>query len=395
MYYIYLHPGKEKPVRHHHPWIFSGAINKVKGDPQPGQVVAVLDSKENFLAWGYYNPQSQIAVRLLEWEEDEQITDDWWLRHLHQAIKRRQNLFDDSSTNAFRLVNSEADLMPGLILDKYGDYLVLQALTTGIEKVKHLLAHELNKSLKPLGIYERSDSSTRALEGLPTIKETMFGKEPPDLLEIRENGFRFYVNITEGQKTGFYLDQRENRKIVASFAQGRQVLDCFSYTGAFGIYAVAAGAEGVMCIDSSAKALKLLYQNYERNRYLIRHNAILQGDAFEILRKFRDEQKKFDMIILDPPKLAPTKNHLKKAQRAYKDLNMLAMQLLRSDGILATFSCSGAVTTDLFRKFVAWASVDAGREVQILRTLNQSEDHPVRLSFPESEYLKGLICRVI
>jgi len=395
MNFVKLKPGKDKPVRHHHPWIFSGAIAKVDSSPEPGEVVGVRDAAGAFWAWGYYNGRSQIAVRLLEWRESQIIDEHWWRQKLSAAIKRRGQLFDRTDIDSFRLVYAEADFLPGLVVDKYGDFLVVQSLTAGIDRVKHVIVEALNQILKPAGIYERGDLTARKLEGLPHTNGVLSGVSPPDFLEIKENSFRFLVNLQHGQKTGFYLDQQENRQRVARFAKDKTVLDAFAYSGSFGVYARAAGAKSVVSIDSSAAALELLKKNYEFNGYSIDGTDLIQGDVFETLRKFRDEGRMFDVVILDPPKLAPTKAQSGQAQRAYKDLNLSAMKILNRDGILATFSCSSGITIETFQQIVSWAAIDVGREAQILERLSQGEDHPVRLAFPESQYLKGLICRVL
>jgi 23S rRNA (cytosine1962-C5)-methyltransferase len=390
---VALKPGKEKPARHHHPWIFSGAITKVEGVTEPGDVVAVQDSAGEFLARGYYNPHSQIAVRLLEWEKSSAIDDQWWRKKLAAAVARRRQLFDRSDTDAFRLVHAEADFLPGLIVDKYGDFLVLQSLAAGIDRVKPIIVAALNEILKPAGIYERGDLTARKLEGLQHANGLLLGAPPPDRLEIKENGRRFVVNLQHGQKTGFYLDQRENRQRVARFAKNKTALDAFAYSGSFGISMLAGGAASVLSIDSSPAALELLKKNYQINGFS--RSELLQGDVFETMRKLKEESRTFDLIVLDPPKLAPTKAQVERAQRAYKDLNLSAMKLLNPDGILATFSCSSGVSAEAFQQIVSWAAFDAGREAQILERLSQGEDHPVRLAFPESQYLKGLICRIV
>lgn len=367
----------------------------MNGTPEPGEIVGIKDSTGAFLAWGYYNRHSQIAVRLLEWQESQTIDENWWRQKLAVAIEGRSQLFSRSDTNSFRLVHAEADFLPGLIVDKYGDSLVVQSLTAGIDRVKSVIVDALNQLLKPAGIYERGDLTARKLEGLAHANGLLSGVQPPDFLEIKENGFRFLVNLQHGQKTGFYLDQRENRQRIARFAKDKSVLEAFSYSGSFGIYARAAGAKSVVSIDSSAAALELLKKNYELNGHTIGESDLVQGDVFETLRKLRDAGQTFDMIILDPPKLAPTKAQAEQAQRAYKDLNLSAMKILSRDGILATFSCSSGITLEMFQHIVSWASVDAGREAQILERLSQGDDHPVRLAFPESQYLKGLICRAL
>jgi 23S rRNA (cytosine1962-C5)-methyltransferase len=395
MNFVYLKSRKDKPVRHHHPWVFSGAVGKIEGSVKPGEVVGVKDANGGFLAWGYYNPHSQIVIRLLEWQEKSPVDEDWWRNKLAASVARRGQLLAGKETDSFRLVHGEADFLPGLVVDKYGDFLAVQSQTAGIDRVKTMIADALNEILKPAGIYERSDLTARKLEGLGQSSGLLCGIQPPDLLETRESGFRFLVNLQHGQKTGFYLDQRENRQIVASFARGKTVLDTFCYSGAFGIHALAAGATSVLSIDSSPASLELLKKNYAINGFNTTAAELIQGDVFESIRNLRDQNRTFDMLILDPPKLAPTKSQAAKALRAYKDLNLIAMQILNADGILATCSCSSGVAIETFQQMVAWAATDAGREVQILRRLSQGEDHPVRLAFPESQYLKGLVCRVL
>lgn len=394
MVYIYLKPGREKPVKQRQPWVFSGAVHSVEGEPQPGEVVGVRDAGGAFLAWGAYSPSSQIRVRLLDWHESTEVDEAWWKRRLIEAIDRRAPLLNGSDTDACRLVYAESDFLPGLIVDTYADYLVMQVLSAGSERLKEATAEVLNERLQPAGIYERSDSQVRKLEGLEPRTGPLVGAEPPERLEIREHGHRFLVDIRGGQKTGFYLDQRTNRQCAAEFARDRQVLDCFAYTGAFGVYAARAGAASVVSLDSSPGALELLKENFALNDLPLAETDVVQGNVFELLRTFRDRGQSFDMIVLDPPKLAPTRRSVGNARRAYKDLNLLAMKLLRPEGILATFSCSSFVSPELFQQIVTWASVDAEREVQILQRLGQAEDHPVRLAFPQSEYLKGFICRV-
>ncbi|MEW5700683.1 MAG: class I SAM-dependent rRNA methyltransferase [Candidatus Zixiibacteriota bacterium] len=393
---IILKPGKDKAARHRHPWVFSGAIARIDGDVRPGsgEIVRVMTADGAFLAHGYYNPRSQIAIRLLEWNEAVSVDESWWRGRLRDAIAARRDLFADPQTNAFRLVHAEADGLPALIVDKYGDCLVIQSQAAGIDAVKAVLVDELNAQLHPGGIIERSEGSARELEGLAEARGVVSGSVPPTV-EIVENGHRFVVDLNEGQKTGFYLDQRANRALVATHARDREVLDCFAYTGGFTVYALASGARAVTCVDSSAPALALLAQNVALNDIAVDRVSTIEGNAFEVLRKFRDQGRSFDMVILDPPKLAANRSQLEKALRAYKDLNLLAMKLLRPGGILATFSCSGAVSVAAFQEMIAWAATDAARSVQILRRLSQAADHPILVSFPESEYLKGLLCRAV
>ncbi len=293
------------------------------------------------------------------------------------------------------MIFSEADYIPGLIVDKYGDYLVMQVLTAGIERVKNIIVSALLKLIGPSGVFERSDSATRELEGLEKRTKTLYGDSIPDSIIMNENDFKFLVNFKEGQKTGFYLDQRLNREAVSNFSKGRRVLDCFSYSGAFSVYSLAHGAESSTLIDSSKQALGLAQKNLGLNNLSDSKFKLVNEDVFKTLRKFRDCSDDFDLIILDPPKFAPTRAQRNKALRAYKDINLLGMKLLTRNGILATFSCSGGISQQDFRQIIFNAARDANREVQILTQLSQGSDHPIRLSCPETEYLKGFICRVL
>lgn len=393
---IILRAGRDKPVLHHHPWVFSGAIARVEGSPNDGDIVVVADQAGNFLAQGYYNARSQITVRLLSWDEGEVIDRAFFQRRLERAIAVRQDLATDESTTAYRLVFAESDGLPGLIVDRYNDHLVVQFLTLGIECQKALITGLLAEMLSPTGIYERSDVDVRQYEGLEPSTGLLWGEMPPDLMEIRENGYRFLVDVKAGQKTGFYLDQRENRARVRDFSTGREVLNCFSYTGGFAVYAAAAGAGPIINVESSAEALDLAQRNMALNGLGFgRHDVYEEGDVFTILRLFRDQGRSFDLAILDPPKFAHTQAQIASAARGYKDINLLALQLLRPGGILFTMSCSGLVSADLFQKIVFGAAVDARRDVQIIGRLTQGVDHPILLSFPEGEYLKGLVCRVL
>jgi len=392
---VFLKHGKEKPVRNRHPWVFSGAISRIQGQPSDGDIVDVVDPEGRFLARGYINRHSQITVRLLTWTEDEPVNMDLWKRRMQQAIERRRRLFEDQLTTAYRLIYAESDLLPGLIVDCYDDYLVIQALTLGIERRKSELVSILADLLQPTGIYERSDVSIRKKERLPLCSGPLWGQEPPQLLEIRENGHSFEVDIRGGQKTGFYLDQRDNRSRLTDYCAGCSVLDAFAYTGGFGIYAAAAGADRITYLDSSAPALALARSNMRLNHHTRRDDEYVVGDVFAVLRRYREEDRRFDIIVLDPPKFAHSRSQVPSACRGYKDINLLAMQLLRPGGILFTLSCSGVIKPDLFQKVVFGASVDAQRDAQVLERLSQSADHPILLTFPEGEYLKGLVCRTL
>jgi len=390
---VKLKSGREKSVLRRHPWIFSGAIDQVFGEPEPGETVAVVDSREVFLAWGYYNPHSQIAVRILSWDQETRIGEAFWARGLKAAIARRE-VIGQEGTTAYRLVHAEADGLPGLIVDRYGEYLVLQALTAGIERWKATIVDALVSLVSPRGIYERSDVYVREREGLEFAVGVLAGEKPPAQLVIREHGYEFVVDVIQGHKTGFYLDQRENRRRVARYCRGKQVLNGFSYTGGFAVYAAAAGAQHIVNLDSSAAALALAERNLRLNGLSAQKLESVEGNAFEVLRQFRDQGRRFDVVILDPPKFAFTRRQVSSALRGYKDINLLGLKLVRSGGVLCTFSCSGLVSEDLFQKVLMGAAMDAGREVRVLERLGQGIDHPVLLTFPESAYLKGFICRV-
>jgi len=394
MHSIYLRKGKEKAVRQLHPWIFSGAIEKITGKPDNGDLVRVLDSKGDFLAAGFYNAQSRVAVRVLAWDAEQVIDETWWRSRIQQAVSARKHVLTSNETNTCRLIFSEADYLPGLIVDKYADFLSVQILTSGMDKAKSIWLDELQKLLKPKGIFDRSDANARAHEGLDASAGILAGIAPPEFIEVVENGIRYQVNIADGQKSGFYCDQRENRKMVATHTKGNVVLDCFSYSGGFTLNALAAGAKKVVSVDSSALAIDTLKKNIKLNGFKASQQTSIQSDVNKQLRVFLESGDKFDLIVLDPPKYAPSRSALTKASRAYKDLNRLAMGLLNSGGLLATFSCSGAVDINTFKQILAWAALDAGKEVQFIDQFCQPEDHPIRSSFPEGEYLKGLLCRI-
>jgi 23S rRNA (cytosine1962-C5)-methyltransferase len=394
---ITLKPGREKPVQQRHPWLFSGAIQRTDGRFQPGDLVTIVSHDGRYLATAYANPHSQIRARILTWDADEALGPDFWRSRIRRAIAGRQALALEPATTAYRLINAEADGLPGLIVDKYGDYLVLQCLTLGIDRRKTRLADLLAEELRPVGIIERSDASVRAKEGLEPVNGLLQGSAPPSPLFIRENGLEFGVDLMRGHKTGFYLDQRANRAAIGApaFVMGKEVLNVFAYTGGFAVYAAAAGAGPITNVDSSMEVLELAEQNVLRLGQKRPSDEYLLGDAFLVLRDFRDNGRLFDMVILDPPKFAHSQRDVERAARGYKDLNWLALRLLRPGGLLATFSCSGLVSADLFQKIVFSAALDAHRDVQILQPLAQAPDHPILLTFPESAYLKGLLCRVV
>lgn len=391
---IILKKGKEKAAVLRHPWIFSGALDKIKGKPANGEIVAVWSASQEFLAYGYFNDQSRVALRLMEWNQDVVIDEAWYTQKLKEAIASRTHLLDDN-TNTCRLVFSEADLLPGLIVDKYADFLSVQILSAGIETVKDVIINILRSLLNPKGIFDKSDAGARKHENLDATQGLLWGEEPPEFIEVKENGVVYHINIADGQKSGFYCDQRDNREILAAYTKGKTVLDCFCYSGGFTLNSLKAGASHVTSVDSSALAIETLKHNLSLNGFSDTMQTSVQSDVNKQLRVFKDENQKFDVVVLDPPKYAPSRSALDRAARAYKDLNRLGMLLLQPGGILATYSCSGAVDMETFKQIIAWAALDAGREVQIIKQFHQPEDHPIRMSFPEGEYLKGLLLRVL
>ena len=392
---VVLKPGKEKPVLNAHPWVFSGAVARVEGQLADGAVVDVVDGRGAFLARGMYNRRSQIVVRLFAWTPDDDLDLALIRRRIAQAQAWRARVVPPETT-AYRVVFSEADGLPGLIVDRYGDVLTVQTSTLGMEQRKDVVMAALQAELAPASIVERPDVEMLEREGLPPTgrarQADAQADAPSQEVEIRERGYRFLVDLHYGQKTGFYLDQRDNRQLVAPYCAGGRVLNCFAYTGGFAVYAAAAGAGPIINVDTSAEALALAERNLALNGFDRPQDEYRVGDVFQVLRDFRDRGELFDVIILDPPKFAHSAGQVERAARGYKDINLLALQLLRPDGILATFSCSGLISPDLFQKIVFGASADARRSAQIVARLTQAPDHPVLLSFPESEYLKGLIC---
>ncbi len=395
---VTLKKGKEKQIKTRHPWIFSGAISGVSGNPNPGDTITVVDSDGNFLALGQFCPPgSSIALRLMEWRDNVPVDDLWINEKIDSAIKLREKLSPNTTTTNLtrRLVHSESDFLPGVIVDQYSDVLVIQLSTHGADKQRDVIIHALKSKLQPSCIYERSDGDGRKWEGLPPQRGVVYGKLPEGDLTIMQGDVKFNISIVDGQKTGFYLDQKENRIEVAKLAANAQVLDCFSYCGGFTIPALAAGASHVTSVDSSANALALLEKNLKLNNLDSSRQQSIKADVFEYLRENYKTEKRYDMIILDPPKLAPDRGSRDKAMRAYKDINLQGLRSLRPGGILATFSCSGSISSEDFRMATAWASIDAGKEIQIIKQLHQAGDHPIRISFPESEYLKGLLVRAV
>ncbi|WP_156305952.1 class I SAM-dependent rRNA methyltransferase [Sphingobacterium endophyticum] len=391
---IILNRGKDKAAWQLHPWVFSGAISSVMGKPQNGDIVSVYNIEDEFIAYGMYNGNSRVAVRLLEWDPRNEIDEQWWRNRVGKAVQNRMPLLTEQN-NTVRLIFAEADFLPGLIADKYADFISIQVHSAGIEKVKDILIEQLVQLLNPKGIYERSDLKSREYEGLPDTNGKLFGDMPPEFVDVIENGIHYQVNIAEGQKSGFYCDQRENRAITARYVKDKSVLDCFCYSGGFTLNAFREGASSVTSVDSSGLAIETLINNVKNNGFDSGKHIAVQSDVNKYLRELGEKGERFDVIVLDPPKYAPSRAALEKASRAYKDLNRRGLMLLNSGGLLATFSCSGAMDIDTFKQVLAWAALDAGKEIQFIYQFCQPEDHPVRASFPEGEYLKGLLVRVV
>jgi len=391
---IILKSGREKSIRNRHPWIFSGAIEKVEGSPARGETVAIRTRDGRVCGRGAFSPRSQIAVRVWTFQPEEDVSAAFLRIRLERAVAFRQRGPAGRNINTGRLVYAESDGLPGLIVDRYGDFLVCQFLAAGTEYWKRTILEILADLIPIKGIYERSDVTVREKEGLPQNTGILLGEAPPDMVKIKDGPFRFLVDIRRGHKTGFYLDQCKNRRLAAEYLDQAEVLDCFAYTGGFCIAALKGGAASVTSLDSSGQALAVAGQNAVLNSLDPAAVQLEQTDVFAALRRYAAIGRSFDAVILDPPKFAQSARDVKQACRAYKDINLAAMKLLRPGGILITFSCSHHVDRDLFQKTVAYAALDARRDVQIVQRLHQAPDHPVSLNFPEGEYLKGLICRV-
>jgi len=388
---LILKPGREKSLKRRHPWVFSGAVAKVQGSPGPGETIGLWSATGEFLAVAAYSPQSQIVARVWDWQETP-IDQGFFLKRIAQAVAQRKVFMDEPDTGAMRLVHGESDGLPGVVADRYGDAMVLQLTSAGADRWRQEIADAVVEASGVGRVWERSDAEVRGLEGLPAVTGPLRGNRDPARITVTEHGLVFQVDLEHGHKTGFYLDQRDNRRRVRELARGREVLDGFCYSGGFALNALAGGAKSVAAVDSSADALGLARKNAECNR--LPGVEWIEGDVFQLLRKFRDVGRRFDLIVLDPPKFAPTAAHVEKAARAYKDINLLAFKLLRPGGLLVTFSCSGGVAADLFQKIIAGSALDAGVQAQIVERLGPGADHPVALNFPEGDYLKGLVCRV-
>lgn len=392
---IILAKGREKSLLRRHPWIFSGAIERVEGKPLSGETLDVFDKGGNWLARAAWSADSQIRGRVWTFDRDEQIDQDFFVRRLQQAQLWRNVVAARDDLTGYRLIAGESDGLPGITIDRYDNFLVLQLLSSGAEFQRLNLMNALRECYPECNIYERSDVAVRKKEGLKQVTGLLHGEEPPKLLPIRENGVQILVDIKEGHKTGFYLDQRESRLAASRYVNGKKVLNCFCYTGAFGLFALKGNCKQVVNVDVSQPALDIARQNAELNGFDMSRAEFVRADVFKLLREYREQGEKFDVIIMDPPKFIENKGQLAGGCRGYKDINMLAMQLLNPGGTLLTYSCSGLMESGLFQKILADAALDAKREVQFVEQFTQAADHPVLSTYPEGLYLKGFACRVI
>jgi 23S rRNA (cytosine1962-C5)-methyltransferase len=384
--------GREKSLRLRHPWLFSGAIARVEGDPGPGETVTVAGADGAFLAYAAYSPSSQIRARVWSFDRDEGIDTAFFDRRIERACAARATLLNATHTGA-RVVHGESDGLPGVIADLYGNVVVVQLLSAGAERWREAIGSALAAATGARAVYERSDADVRTLEGLAPRTGLVTGVLPR-VVTMFEGGICYTIDVVSGQKTGFYLDQRDNRAHVRAMAKDKRVLNAFCYTGGFTLAALAGGATSVLSIDSAADALARALENLSRNPALPANRAAWrEANVFAELRQLRDTGAQYDLIVLDPPKFAPTAAHVERAARAYKDINLWALKLLAPGGALATFSCSGGISADLFQKIVAGAALDAGADAAIVGHLSASADHPVALNFPEGDYLKGLLIK--
>ncbi len=394
---VCLKAGKDKAIRRRHPWIFSGAIARVEGDPGSGDVVVVKDAFGAVLGRGCFSPSSQIRVRMLSFDASS-VDDDWVRSRIERALRLRRALVLDlrhlQQTTSARLLFGESDGLPGVIVDLYGDTAVLQCQSAGAERLRDIVVSTIIEMTKVRRMYERSDADIRTLEGLPSRKGVLHGPGLEGLVSMKERGLDFDVDVDAGHKTGFYLDQRDSRQQLRDVARGRRVLNCFCYTGGFTVAALAGGARSVVSVDSSQPALELGQHNALKNGFADETHEWLRGDCFEVLRGLHDDGERFDAVVLDPPKFAAKAEHRDRAARAYKDLMIRGLRLLDDDGLLFTFSCSGAVDRAFFRLMAGQAAFEAGRPCRVIAELGHAKCHPVAVSFPEGEYLKGLLLAV-
>lgn len=390
---LIIKQGKEKALRRRHPWVFTGAVHKIKGKPGLGDTVELVDQKGDFLGRAAYSPHSQICARVWSFDPAEEIDDAFFHRRITRAKALRDAIIP-AQTSGYRLVAGESDGLPGVTIDVYANWIVCQLLSAGADTQRGSLLNALKDIYPDFSIYERSDVDVRKKEGLEPVTGLLHGNQQPEPLIIEENGLKLWVNIKEGHKTGYYLDQRDARQSIQKYCAGKSVLNCFSYTGGFGLYAAAAGASKVTNIDMSQSALDIAQQNLQLNQLETPVEQV-KGDVFKLLREYQQEGRRFDVIVLDPPKFVDSKASLTRACRGYKDINRLAAELLAPEGILLTFSCSGLLSTELFQKVVADGALDAHRDMHIIERLFQAPDHPVSMPYPEGLYLKGFVLRAV
>jgi len=397
---VIVRDGKERSLGRRHPWLYAGAVEHVIGDPVSGSTVALVDARGGFLAWAAWSPQSTIRARVWSFNIEERIDPSWFASRVAQALERRGHLA--GRTNAVRLIFGEADGLPGLVVDRYGKQLVVQCLAAGVAAHRDVLVDALVAATGCVDVYERSDAAVRAREGLESITGVLSGFAPSAPIEVMEDGIRYGVDIVSGHKTGFYIDQRDNRRAVREeierlrahrVGEPIEMLNTFAYTGGFSLAALAGGATTALNVDSSAEALAMAALNAQRNGFGPEQLLLEQSDVFGWLTQAAQAQRRFDLIVLDPPKFAPSAAHVERAARAYKEINRKALGLLRPGGALFTFSCSGAIDVDLFQKIVAGAVIDAKIDVSLIRRLGAGDDHPMTMTHPEGEYLKGLLLR--
>ncbi|WP_413111493.1 class I SAM-dependent methyltransferase [Thaumasiovibrio sp. DFM-14] len=391
---IYLVKGREKSLRRHHPWIFSRGIQKVEGKPTLGETVEIYAADGQWLARGAYSPHSQIRARVWTFDKKQAIDTDFFIQKIEQANVLRETLAARDGLTGYRLIAAESDGLPGVTIDKYDNYLVCQLLSAGADVQRSALVDALKHVFPDCHIYERSDVSVRKKEGLKERTGVLHGEEPPASVVITENGIKISVDIKGGHKTGFYLDQRDSREAAVKYVNGKRVLNCFCYTGGFGLYALKGNAAEVINVDVSQPALDIARRNAEMNGFDTSKAEFLNADVFKLLREYRERGEKFDVVIMDPPKFAESKAQLNGACRGYKDINMLAMQILNPGGTLLTYSCSGLMEGNLFQKIIADAALDAHRQVQFIERFEQAADHPIDSAYPEGFYLKGFACHV-
>jgi 23S rRNA (cytosine1962-C5)-methyltransferase len=394
-----LKPGKEKSLYRRHPWVYDTAVASVRGKPGAGELVAIRAADGQWLAWAALAPASTLRARCWSFVETDVIDAAWFVARVDEAVRRRDHLSE--STTAIRLVFGEADRLPGFVADRYADQLVVQLQSAGAEAQREMLLDALAQATGCSAIFERSDSATRRREGLEPASGVVRGAEPAERIDVHEFGVRFDVDVRRGHKTGFYIDQRDNRQLAGELAarvargtgDAPRILNCFCYTGGFSLAAHRGGRGDTLSIDSSADALAIAQAQWLRNGFDPARARWRQDDVFDALRALRETGDTFDLIVLDPPKFAASHHHVERAARAYKDVNLNALRLLRPGGYLLTFSCSGAIDVDLFQKIVAGAVIDAGQDCQLLMRLSAGEDHPMSMTHPEGEYLKGLVLR--